>query len=125
MKAHPGKERGESDAPSGGPVLGLALGGGALLGLAHIGVLEVFEQAGIRPRVVTGTSVGALIGACYAGGMSLSDMKATARSFSWRRVRIPHARGERSGLGPFCGAFRRRRGTCEHFKRGARPAQDL
>jgi len=89
MKAHPGKERGESDASSGGPLLGLALGGGALLGLAHIGVLEVLEGAGIRPRVVTGTSVGALIGACYAGGMSLPDMKATARSFSWRRVRKP------------------------------------
>ncbi len=69
------------------PVLGLALGGGALLGLAHIGVLEVLEGAGIAPDLITGTSIGALVAACYAGGAPVTAMKRTARAFSWRDVR--------------------------------------
>ncbi|MCD6404212.1 MAG: patatin-like phospholipase family protein [Planctomycetes bacterium] len=69
------------------PVLGLALGGGALLGLAHIGVLEVLEGAGIVPDLITGTSIGALVAACYAGGAPVAAMKRTARTFSWRDVR--------------------------------------
>jgi len=52
------------------PRLGLALGGGAARGFAHIGVIEVLEENGIRPDVVTGTSAGSLVAAMYASGKS-------------------------------------------------------
>jgi len=48
------------------PVIGLALGGGAARGLAHVGVLKVLLRAGLKPDVIVGTSIGALIGAMYA-----------------------------------------------------------
>jgi NTE family protein len=50
------------------PVIGLALGGGSARGWSHIGVIRVLEQAGIKPDVVSGTSIGALVGAVYAAG---------------------------------------------------------
>ena len=54
--------------------IGLALGGGAARGLAHIGVIETLEENGISPDIVTGTSIGSVIGAAYAAGR-LDDMK--------------------------------------------------
>jgi NTE family protein len=48
--------------------------------MAHIGVLKVLEQEGIPIRFVTGTSVGALIGACYCSGLSLAEMEEVARN---------------------------------------------
>jgi NTE family protein len=62
------------------PAIGLALGGGFARGIAHIGVLKVLEEEGIPVRVVTGTSVGALIGACYCSGLSLTEMQDVAHS---------------------------------------------
>jgi NTE family protein len=50
------------------PRVGLALGGGAARGWAHVGVIRALEQAGIRPDLVCGTSVGSLVGAAYAAG---------------------------------------------------------
>jgi NTE family protein len=50
--------------------IGLALGGGGAKGLAHIVALEAFDQAGIRPVAITGTSIGAIIGGAYAAGYS-------------------------------------------------------
>lgn len=50
------------------PRIGLALGGGAARGFAHIGVIQVLEEAGIRPALVTGTSAGSLVAALYASG---------------------------------------------------------
>ena len=50
------------------PRLGLALGSGSARGWAHIGVLQALEEEGIRPDVVCGASIGALVGAAYAGG---------------------------------------------------------
>jgi len=50
--------------------IALVLSGGGAHGIAHIGVLEVLDSLGIRPRLVVGTSIGALVGALYAGGMS-------------------------------------------------------
>lgn len=52
------------------PVVALALGGGGLRGYAHIGVLQAMEAAGVRIDVVAGTSIGALVGAAYASGLS-------------------------------------------------------
>ena len=50
------------------PKLGLALGGGAARGFAHIGVLQVLEEEGIKPQLVVGTSAGSLVAAFYASG---------------------------------------------------------
>ncbi|MDP3267706.1 MAG: patatin-like phospholipase RssA [Legionella sp.] len=50
------------------PLIGLALGGGAARGWSHIGVIRALEQAGIKPDIVCGTSIGALVGALYAAG---------------------------------------------------------
>ena len=50
------------------PRIGLALGGGAARGFAHIGVIQVLEEAGIRPDLVVGTSAGSLVAALYAVG---------------------------------------------------------
>lgn len=52
------------------PVIGLALGGGASKGFAHIGVIKVLKEAGIPIKIVTGTSAGAVVGSMYASGMS-------------------------------------------------------
>ena len=61
------------------PELGLALGGGGMRGWAHIGVLSVLERYGLRPGVVAGCSAGALIGAFYAFGYSVEQMKQLMR----------------------------------------------
>jgi NTE family protein len=60
------------------PDLAVALGGGAARGFAHIGVLEILEGLGIRPNWVIGTSAGSLVGALYASGMPLSELKRQA-----------------------------------------------
>src|SRR6059036_3785044 len=62
------------------PAIGVALGGGFARGIAHIGVLKVLEEEGIPVRVVTGTSVGALIGASYCSGLCCADLEEVARS---------------------------------------------
>jgi len=54
--------------------IGLALGGGGARGLAHIGVLRVFEREAIPIDIIVGTSAGALIGGAYAGGLSLDEL---------------------------------------------------
>lgn len=69
------------------PIFGLALGGGGILGLAHIGVLEALESAGLAPDLITGTSIGALVAGCYGGGMTVEAMKRAALEFTWRKVR--------------------------------------
>lgn len=50
--------------------LGLSLGGGGAKGLSHIAFLKVFDELHIKPAIISGTSIGAIIGAFYAGGMS-------------------------------------------------------
>jgi NTE family protein len=62
------------------PTIGVALGGGFARGMAHIGVLKVLEQEGIPVRIIAGTSVGALIGACYCSGLSVEELEKVARS---------------------------------------------
>jgi len=63
--------------------LGLALGGGAARGLAHLGVLKVLEEAGVRADVVSGTSAGSIVGALYAGGYSWETIADVTRSLDW------------------------------------------
>ena len=52
------------------PSIGLALGGGGARGLAHIVVLEALDELGLKPCLISGTSIGAIIGAAYASGIS-------------------------------------------------------
>lgn len=59
--------------------IGLALGGGGAKGLAHIRMLEVFDELGIRPYRIAGTSIGAVFGALYASGMSAAGIKKLVR----------------------------------------------
>lgn len=66
--------------------VGLALSGGAVRGLAHIGVIKALHQVGIKPQVVVGTSVGSIIGAALAAGMDWSEMADMARSIFWPRL---------------------------------------
>ncbi len=60
------------------PRLGLALGGGAARGFAHVGVIQVLEQNGIRPDLVVGTSAGSLVAALYASGMNAVELERAA-----------------------------------------------
>jgi NTE family protein len=65
--------------------VGLALGGGAARGWSHIGVLETLVGASIEPKVIAGTSIGALVGAAYACGR-LAELKAWAQAVDWRTI---------------------------------------
>jgi NTE family protein len=67
------------------PVIGLALGGGAARGWAHIGVVKALHDAGYAPDVIAGTSIGAVVGGCYAAGR-LDELERFARSLTKRRV---------------------------------------
>ncbi|KQW39081.1 patatin-like phospholipase family protein [Rhizobacter sp. Root404] len=62
------------------PRIGLALGGGAARGFAHIGVIQVLEENGIKPDLVAGTSAGSLVAALYASGQSGAQLAALADS---------------------------------------------
>lgn len=68
------------------PDLGLVLGGGGAFGAAHVGVLQVLAERGIRPGIVTGTSSGALVGAAYAAGVELDALDRAARGFRWGAI---------------------------------------
>jgi NTE family protein len=58
--------------------IGLALGGGAARGFAHVGVIAVLEEAGLRPQLVVGTSAGSLVAALYASGKTSAQLQQTA-----------------------------------------------
>jgi NTE family protein len=60
--------------------LGLALGGGAARGFAHVGVIQVLEEAGIQPELVVGTSAGSLVAALYASGKTSAQLKRVAET---------------------------------------------
>ncbi|MEU4692480.1 patatin-like phospholipase family protein [Actinoplanes sp. NPDC023714] len=85
--------------------IGLALGGGAVRGAAHVGVLDELVRAGLEPAVVTGTSAGALVGALYAAGQSPSEIVKLAQTLRWakmvRPARTRKALFETSRLGAF------------------------
>ena len=71
--------------PSHRPRIGLALGSGSARGLAHLGVIRAIADAGIEPDFITGTSMGALIGAIHAAG-KLDELEATFLSFDWKKT---------------------------------------
>jgi len=75
---------GEAPPPAERPRVGLALAGGFARGIAHVGVLRALKNANIPIDVIAGTSVGALIGACYCAAVPLDEMQqiATTTSFA-------------------------------------------
>lgn len=73
------------------PSIGLALGSGGAGGLAHIAMLQVFEESSVRPDVISGTSIGAIVGALYAAGLDSQAIRKLFTEF-----------GE-SALNPFSG----------------------
>jgi NTE family protein len=62
------------------PKIGLALGGGAARGFAHVGVIQVLEEAGIKPDFVVGTSAGSLVAALYASGKNGTQLQNVAET---------------------------------------------
>ena len=64
-----------------GARVGIALGAGGANGLAHILMLEVLDEMGIRPRHITGSSIGAIIGALYASGMTGREIRELVEQF--------------------------------------------
>jgi NTE family protein len=72
-------------APASRPRIGLALGGGSARGWAHIGVIHALHDAGIKPDLVCGTSIGALVGAVYVSG-ELDRLDAWVRSLRLQTV---------------------------------------
>ncbi len=71
------------------PKIGIALSGGATLGAAHIGVLQVLEREGIKPDLVTGTSAGALVGAVYCAGVPLNELARIFTTMKWPTIIKP------------------------------------
>lgn len=68
------------------PKVGLALGSGSARGLAHIGVLKVLKTEGIPIDVVTGTSIGALIGSIYAAGREVKTLEKLVLNTDWKKT---------------------------------------
>jgi NTE family protein len=68
------------------PRVALALGGGAARGFAHIGVIEVLEENGIHPDIVTGTSAGSLVAAMYAAGRTGKELESIAINMDESRL---------------------------------------
>jgi len=79
------------------PKIGFALGAGSARGWAHIGVLRALTEAGIKPDLIAGCSVGALVGAAFAAG-SLDQLEAWALSLDWKRMLKLMDFGLRGGL---------------------------
>ena len=83
----------------GRPNVALVLGGGGPRGFAHVGVIKVLEEAGIVPDLIVGSSVGAMVGAAYAGGMKAAELEREAldldviRFFELRMLGGGKARG--------------------------------
>lgn len=79
--------------------IGLALGGGAARGLAHIGVLKVLEERGIVPQMIAGTSIGSIIGAIYAKELDADRLEQYALEWSrWKMAQLLDPALPRVGL---------------------------
>ncbi len=86
-----------------GPRVGLALGGGAARGLAHIGVLRAMEDLKIPIDIIVGTSAGALVGACYALTRNVNEVQKRVVGFlqskEFRQTKLEFLREQRKGEG--------------------------
>jgi NTE family protein len=70
----------------GRPRIGLVLSGGGAHGIAHIGVLKVMEEAGLRPDYITGVSMGSIIGGMYSLGYSADSLQKIFKSINWKLI---------------------------------------
>lgn len=77
-----------ADARPAGPTFAVAFGGGGARGLVHIHVIEALDELGIRPVAISGTSIGAIMGAAFASGMSGKDIEDYARGILMRRAEV-------------------------------------
>ncbi|MCP4315663.1 MAG: patatin-like phospholipase family protein [Hyphomicrobiales bacterium] len=94
---------------SGDPTVAVAFGGGGARGFAHIHIIEVLDELGIRPVAISGASIGAIMGAAMASGMSGTDIRAyTLATLGKRREVISRIwKARPSGVGNvFSGGFR-------------------
>ena len=72
--------------PASGPTIALALGGGGARGLAHIPILEAFDELGLKPKVMAGTSIGAIFAAAYASGLTGRQIRAHTEEVLKKRL---------------------------------------
>lgn len=89
---------------TGGPRVAIALGAGGARGLAHIALLEAFDELGLRPAAIAGTSMGALVGAAYAAGIPARELRRHALSILRDRSRAM-ARVLEARVGRFADMF--------------------
>ncbi len=66
--------------------LGFALSGGGSRGVAHIGFIKAMEESGIKPDYIAGTSMGSVVGACYASGMSADQMMQEVQKLKFSEI---------------------------------------
>jgi len=78
--------------------IGLALGGGGARGLAHIQVFETLDELGIRPHAIAGTSIGAVMGALYASGLSGKEIRNIVHEWQTPRPEKKHGILDRRDL---------------------------
>ncbi|MBK8198478.1 MAG: patatin-like phospholipase family protein [Acidobacteria bacterium] len=71
------------------PKIALVLSGGGALGIAHVGAIQELERLGIRPDMIVGTSMGAVIGGLYASGMDGAELEAAVKDVNWAGVFTP------------------------------------
>jgi len=76
----------EPPVPPPAPRIGLALGGGAARGFAHVGVIKALEAQGIRPNFIAGTSAGSVVGAIYAAGATPFEVQRVAMEMDESQV---------------------------------------
>lgn len=77
------------------PKVGLVLSGGGAKGFAHIGVIRELEKAGIKPDIITGTSMGSIVGALYSMGYTPDEMEKIVRVVNWDNVisnKLPYSK---------------------------------
>ncbi|GHV01918.1 putative NTE family protein YlbK [Clostridia bacterium] len=78
--------------------IGLALGAGGARGMCHVGVLQALEENGITPDLITGSSMGAVIGGAYASGLDVEHIMALTRSVNNHLIRDLHIRLKQLGI---------------------------
>lgn len=79
----------EAETPAKRPKIALVLSGGGALGLSHVGAIQELERLGIRPDMVVGTSMGAVIGGLYASGMSSAEIEQVVDDTDWAGIFNP------------------------------------
>ncbi|CAM5190575.1 NTE family protein OS=Bosea thiooxidans OX=53254 GN=SAMN05660750_01770 PE=4 SV=1 [Bosea thiooxidans] len=84
MKTDPESDR----SPGGAPDIALVLGAGGARGLSHIAVLEAFDELGLKPAHISGCSIGAIVGAAYAAGISGGELREHVLAIFRDRARV-------------------------------------